>query len=164
MPLAHAPAPVLDDSFGSIGKGPLLRACASSSFELAPTARPAGSTELVRWRDIEVGNIVKVQDEELIPADLLCLHSELPDNVCFIKTTNLDGESNLKIRRSLPHAFLVPAPDGRFLYCVLAPVASLRMQRRHSHLLHLILLHLSCHRLFLPPACLFFRSLPRRLA
>ena len=42
-----------------------------------------------------------MEDNELFPADLLCLHSALPDRVCFIKTTNLDGESNLKIRRPL---------------------------------------------------------------
>jgi len=67
----------------------------------ASIMKPDGSTMEVRWRDLKVGNIVKVADDELIPADLLCLHSELPDNVCFVKTTNLDGESNLKIRRPL---------------------------------------------------------------
>lgn len=42
-----------------------------------------------------------MRDEELFPADLMCLHSELPENVCYIKTTNLDGETNLKIRKPL---------------------------------------------------------------
>ena len=32
-----------------------------------------------------------VKDDENFPAALLCLYSDLPDNVCFIKTTNLDG-------------------------------------------------------------------------
>jgi magnesium-transporting ATPase (P-type) len=59
----------------------------------------SGEVSDVRWEDVCVGDIVKVVDGELIPADLLCLHVELPDGVCFIKTTNLDGESNLKIRR-----------------------------------------------------------------
>ena len=48
---------------------------------------------------MNVGEIVRVGDEELFPADLLCLASALPDNVCFIRTTNLDGETNLKVRR-----------------------------------------------------------------
>ena len=48
---------------------------------------------------MRVGHVLRVDDEELFPADLLCLYSALPDNACFIKTTNLDGESNLKIRR-----------------------------------------------------------------
>ena len=53
------------------------------------------------WREVKVGQVLRVNDDELFPADLLCLASALPDNVCFIKTTNLDGESNLKIRRPI---------------------------------------------------------------
>lgn len=48
-----------------------------------------------------VGDAVEVRDDELFPADLLCLWSALPDKVCFIRTTNLDGETNLKIRKPL---------------------------------------------------------------
>lgn len=44
---------------------------------------------------------LQVRDEELFPADLMCLYSELPENVCYIKTTNLDGETNLKIKKPL---------------------------------------------------------------
>ena len=43
----------------------------------------------VEWKDVKVGQVLKVMDNELFPADLLCLHSSLPENVCFIKTTNL---------------------------------------------------------------------------
>ena len=53
----------------------------------------------VQWQDVKVGDIVAVYDDELIPADLLCLQTGSKDGVCYIKTTNLDGESNLKIRR-----------------------------------------------------------------
>ena len=52
---------------------------------------PAGSSRDIAWRDVRVGQVLRVQDEELFPADLLCLHSALPDKACFIKTTNLDG-------------------------------------------------------------------------
>lgn len=48
---------------------------------------------------MKVGNIVKVHDNELFPADIVCLKAGLHDNVCFIRTSNLDGESNLKIRK-----------------------------------------------------------------
>lgn len=58
-----------------------------------------GSVRDIKWRDVRVGHILRVDDDELFPADLLCLYSALPDHACFIKTTNLDGESNLKIRR-----------------------------------------------------------------
>ena len=51
----------------------------------------AGSSRDIAWRDVRVGQVLRVQDDELFPADLLCLHSALPDKACFIKTTNLDG-------------------------------------------------------------------------
>ena len=64
--------------------------------------------EDVSWTDIKVGDAIMVRDDENFPADLLCLYSDLPDNVCFIKTTNLDGETNLKIRKPVD----IPAIDS----------------------------------------------------
>ncbi|KAK9828339.1 hypothetical protein WJX74_009865 [Apatococcus lobatus] len=58
-----------------------------------------GKTSETKWRHVHVGDIVEVHDNEDFPADLLCLHCQLEDGVCYIKTTNLDGESNLKIKR-----------------------------------------------------------------
>ena len=55
----------------------------------------AGSHRDIAWRDVRVGQVLRVQDDELFPADLLCLHSALPDKACFIKTTNLDGASSV---------------------------------------------------------------------
>lgn len=52
-----------------------------------------------RWTQIKVGDVVKVMDNELFPADLLCLHCDLDERICFVKTTNLDGETNLKVKR-----------------------------------------------------------------
>lgn len=60
-----------------------------------------GSVEDISWTDVRVGDAIVVRDDENFPADLLCLRSSLPDNVCFIRTTNLDGETNLKIRKPI---------------------------------------------------------------
>lgn len=62
------------------------------------------------WRDIKVGQLVEVRDDELFPADILFLHTSLPASLCFIKTTNLDGETNLKTRK--PLALKEDAPDS----------------------------------------------------
>eukprot|EP00803_Ostreobium_quekettii_P002905 evm.model.scf_903.4 EVM.evm.TU.scf_903.4 scf_903:32108-44084(+) len=58
-----------------------------------------GEVEEKKWKDVKVGDVVKVADDELFPADLMCLKTGLADNLCYIRTTNLDGESNLKIRK-----------------------------------------------------------------
>jgi magnesium-transporting ATPase (P-type) len=52
-----------------------------------------------RWMHVKVGDIVKVRDNDLFPADLMCLHCNLPEHICYVKTTNLDGETNLKVKR-----------------------------------------------------------------
>lgn len=54
------------------------------------------------WEDVRVGDYVKIYDNEPIPADIvLCCTSEEED-VCFIETKNLDGETNLKSRHGVP--------------------------------------------------------------
>ncbi len=52
------------------------------------------------WKDIQVGDIVRVLDNEEFPADLVMLHSSNADGNCYIETKNLDGETNLKIKQS----------------------------------------------------------------
>lgn len=53
-----------------------------------------------RWIDIKVGDIIKVNSEEAIPADLIIISSSEPEGLCYIETANLDGETNLKIKQS----------------------------------------------------------------
>ena len=53
------------------------------------------------WIDIESGNlelgeIVIVEKDEMFPADLVLLDSPLPEGICFIETASLDGEKTLK--------------------------------------------------------------------
>lgn len=50
------------------------------------------------WKDIRVGELIKVEDEEFIPCDLLLLKSVDDKGLCFVETKNLDGETNLKIK------------------------------------------------------------------
>ena len=52
-----------------------------------------GSVKDCKWRDIKVGQILEVRDNENFPADLLCLACARPDGVAYIRTTNLDGIS-----------------------------------------------------------------------
>ncbi|XP_051275210.1 phospholipid-transporting ATPase VB [Dicentrarchus labrax] len=54
-----------------------------------------------RWKDVRVGDFVRVVCNEIVPADLLLLHTSDPSGVCHIETSNLDGETNLKLRRTM---------------------------------------------------------------
>lgn len=59
---------------------------------------PSGSTENVSWMDIRVGDVVEIHNRESIPADIVLLSCSDPKGTCFVMTSNLDGETNLKPR------------------------------------------------------------------
>lgn len=51
------------------------------------------------WKDIRVGDIVYLSNNEMIPADILIISTSEFDSQCYVETKNLDGETNLKIRK-----------------------------------------------------------------
>ncbi|GAV83638.1 E1-E2_ATPase domain-containing protein/HAD domain-containing protein [Cephalotus follicularis] len=54
-----------------------------------------------KWKNLRVGDLVKVHKDEYFPADLLLLSSSDEDGICYVETMNLDGETNLKLKHSL---------------------------------------------------------------
>ncbi|XP_077589124.1 phospholipid-transporting ATPase VB isoform X2 [Stigmatopora nigra] len=63
-----------------------------------------------RWKDVRVGDFVKALCNQIVPADLLLLHTSNCNYACHIETSNLDGETNLKERKGIP-GLCVTEPD-----------------------------------------------------
>ena len=53
-----------------------------------------------KCQSIKVGNIIKIYKDELIPADVLIVKSSLKSGLCYMQTSNLDGENALKPREA----------------------------------------------------------------
>lgn len=77
-----------------------------------------------KWIHVVVGDVVKVENEESFPADLLLLSSSEPEGLCYIETANLDGETNLKIKQAKPETSYLVNPRDLVLDLGLAQIQS----------------------------------------
>ncbi|XP_044461714.1 phospholipid-transporting ATPase 1-like [Mangifera indica] len=66
-----------------------------------------------KWKEIQVGDIVKVHANETLPCDMVLLSTSDATGVAYVQTINLDGESNLKTRYAKQETLSkVPEQDG----------------------------------------------------
>ncbi|KAM9854797.1 phospholipid-transporting ATPase ID [Aulostomus maculatus] len=60
-----------------------------------------GSLQTEKWMNVCVGDIIKIEKNQFVAADILLLCSSEPHGLCYIQTAELDGETNLKVRQAL---------------------------------------------------------------
>ncbi|XP_076869594.1 phospholipid-transporting ATPase IB isoform X4 [Brachyhypopomus gauderio] len=63
------------------------------------TVLRSGAWQTVIWKQVAVGDIVRVTNGQHLPADMVIVSSSEPQAMCYTETSNLDGETNLKIRQ-----------------------------------------------------------------
>lgn len=56
----------------------------------------------IHWRDVHVGDLIRLENKEAVPADVVVLYTSETENVAYIETSQIDGETNLKLRRAVP--------------------------------------------------------------
>lgn len=70
-----------------------------NSFENPQLLSSSGiKSENKKWKNIKVGNIIKLECDEWVPADIILLTSTNEMGEAFIETMALDGETNLKAK------------------------------------------------------------------
>ena len=68
-----------------------------------PTKQTSGTARFKKdyWKNVQVGDFIRIYDKDQIPADVVVLSTSDPDGSCYVETKNLDGETNLKVRQAL---------------------------------------------------------------
>jgi len=67
--------------------------------------------EPTAWKDIVIGDVVKVRNDEYFPADILVMSTTNDDGVCYVETMNLDGETNLKVKKAMEQTWNFSGAD-----------------------------------------------------
>ena len=71
---------------------------------VAPVLRADGTEAPTLWKDIRVGDVVVVFNRGEVPADVVVLQTSEPRSVCYVETSNIDGETNLKMKEAVAAA------------------------------------------------------------
>ncbi|KAG4029119.1 hypothetical protein MFRU_017g00560 [Monilinia fructicola] len=67
-------------------------------IDIEATASGPRHWATLKWKNLKVGDVIKLHRDEAVPADILLLHADGPNNIAFIETMALDGETNLKTK------------------------------------------------------------------
>jgi phospholipid-translocating ATPase len=61
-----------------------------------------GNTEAVPASKLRVGDFIVVEKDQRVPADLVLIRTTERSGACFVRTDQLDGETDWKLRLAVP--------------------------------------------------------------
>jgi len=73
-----------------------------------------GTTTSITSANIKVGDLIVVEKDQRVPADLVFLRTTASSGSCFIRTDQLDGETDWKLRVALPVTQKLPSDADLF--------------------------------------------------
>ena len=80
--------------------------------ELYTRLLPGGATETIRAQDIRVGHLLRLQTNQRVPADMVLLRTSASSGVIFLRTDQLDGETDWKLRTAAPSCQKLPSDEA----------------------------------------------------
>jgi len=69
--------------------------------DLVDVDTPTPHWRSTAWEDVRVGDFVKICADQPFPSDIIICATSEPDDVAYVETKNLDGETNLKSRHNV---------------------------------------------------------------
>jgi phospholipid-translocating ATPase len=84
-----------------VGENALVRLSYHFPTHQTPLPSRLPSRVSLHRKKLEVGDVVLLRDDEQVPADIVILSTSDADGICYVETKNLDGETNLKVRKAL---------------------------------------------------------------
>ncbi|KAJ1410249.1 hypothetical protein B484DRAFT_402969, partial [Ochromonadaceae sp. CCMP2298] len=117
---------LIDGTFQSLEDVARHRADRTSNASEAWRYDPSvGDFIICKWFEICVGDFIRIQTREMVPADVVILSvaekTHPAQGICYVETKSLDGETNLKMRTALPST-LGEIPDAAALRDVVGQV------------------------------------------
>jgi P-type E1-E2 ATPase len=61
--------------------------------------------EFIKWQEIRRGQVIRLEKDLEVPADILTMYSSNISGLVFVDTMALDGETNLKEKTALMESF-----------------------------------------------------------
>ncbi|KAF9969018.1 putative aminophospholipid-translocase [Actinomortierella ambigua] len=83
-----------------------------ANSQLYQCLQPGGGFKTIPSSSIRVGDMIVVHKNQNVPADMILLRTTEESGACFIRTDQLDGETDWKLRLAVPYTQQLPSDDA----------------------------------------------------